>query len=97
MNTPEVPVPGSLKPLGSECPLAKCPPGLFLHGETLCFMAEYGEITGPDAYVVASGEYFWGGTRLATDRMRVMVVPVVFVPNNRGQAQPPDKDKGVKL
>jgi len=56
--------------------LENCPPGLFVFvgagGPCLAFKSEYrtekkdaaGQIIGAqtDAYVVASGEYFWGGT-----------------------------------
>jgi hypothetical protein len=44
------------------CSLAECPVGLFLtkHG-TLCLKTEYGDIDGLiDAYIVSSGEFFWG-------------------------------------
>lgn len=42
--------------------LARCPVGLFVWSGELCFKSEYSTGGRPDAYVVASGEYFWGGT-----------------------------------
>lgn len=52
-------------------PFVHCPPGLFWHGETLCFRSEYGD----DAYIVASGEFFVGGVR-RENRNSLMVIPV---------------------
>jgi hypothetical protein len=55
-----------------------CPPGLFMHThnegtsgalDVLCVKTEYGE----DAYVVASGEYFWGGTHNREARGDIVV------------------------
>lgn len=71
--------------------LENCPPGLFLFegagGRCLGFKSEYrtekhdetGQIIGTqtDAYVVASGEYFWGG--VSGDwraRERLLVEPI---------------------
>jgi hypothetical protein len=59
-----------------------CPIGLFWCGDTLAVMTEYAtqnKTTGHvnrDAYIVASGEYFWGGTSAGTDRDMLMVTPV---------------------
>lgn len=63
------------------CTLADCPPGLFLFGETLCFRSEYSTTVKvppyvqPDAYVVESGEYFWGGAKTSVERSALMVHP----------------------
>jgi hypothetical protein len=38
-------------------PLRNYPYGLFMHGDTLCVKTEYGN----EAYIVSSGEAFWGG------------------------------------
>jgi hypothetical protein len=63
--------------------LRDCPPGLFLFADSrLGFKSEYtsnenaraGE--GGDAYVVASGEYFWGGATTKAERGALMVTPV---------------------
>ena len=61
-----------------ECTLGQCPPGLFLHGDDLGFKTEYSDTNGPEAYVVASGEYFWGGTDDKEVRRKLKVVPVII-------------------
>lgn len=41
--------------------LVDCPTGLFLHGDTLCLKTEYGNNEGRiDAYIVSTGEFYWG-------------------------------------
>jgi len=75
----------ALKP----CSLNECPPGLFYFGETLGFKSEYktkNESTGRyqcDAYVVESGEYFWGGVSNVEARSNLMVRPVAAMPDAR--------------
>tara|TARA_R110002012_G_scaffold318358_1_gene536540 strand:- start:1382 stop:1624 length:243 start_codon:yes stop_codon:yes gene_type:complete len=54
--------------------LSECPPGLFLFEKCLGFKSEYDN----DAFVVSSGEYFWGGTKSSEDRDALRVVPVVI-------------------
>lgn len=71
--------------------LRNCPPGLFIFngaaGPCLGFKSEYittkkdatGRIAGSqtDAYVVASGEYFWGGADGDWEkRERLLVEPI---------------------
>lgn len=62
--------------------LYACPQGLFWHDGVLCFKTEYHTATSsnpmqPDAYVVASGEYFWGGTKGDSEaRSNLLVTPV---------------------
>lgn len=61
--------------------LKNCPPGLFWYKDALCFRSEYSTVTTknpwqPDAYVVASGEYFWGGTSDSLARSELFVTPV---------------------
>jgi hypothetical protein len=62
--------------------LDECPEGLFLFNGTLCFKSEYhtqSQVTGYsqcDAYVVSSGEYFWGGASTAEARDNLLVTPV---------------------
>lgn len=58
--------------------LADCPIGLFRSesGE-LCVKTEYGTIGGRiDAYIVSSGEFFWGGAKRPNDQRQVLVQPV---------------------
>ena len=58
--------------------LAECPIGLFLHGRELCLKTEYGNNEGRiDAYIVSSGEFFWGAPpqTIASQRAQ-MVRPV---------------------
>lgn len=61
--------------------LDECPEGLFWFNGALCFKSEYATMTSgnpvqPDAYVVASGEYFWGGAETSVDRSALMVEPI---------------------
>lgn len=62
--------------------LDECPEGLFLFNGTLCFKSEYqtqNQSSGywqSDAYVVSSGEYFWGGASTAEARDKLLVTPV---------------------
>jgi ADP-ribose pyrophosphatase YjhB (NUDIX family) len=45
-----------------EYRLEDLPVGLFLHGDTLCMKTEYRTEQGAiEAYIVSSGEFFWGG------------------------------------
>lgn len=67
-----------------RCKLENCPPGLFWFGGSLCFRSEYSTMTTvnpapqPDAYVVASGEYFWGGATTSVARSELMVQPIHY-------------------
>ena len=73
-----------INPAGEAVTLAECPPGLFLYRgdgyESLGFKSVYkGEtVSGwqTDAYVVASGEYFWGGAKSGMQREQLMVIPM---------------------
>lgn len=64
--------------------LGDCPPGLFLfEGRCLGFKSEYKTESKSrpgfwqsDAYVVESGEYFWGGTSQPEWREQLMVLPL---------------------
>lgn len=58
--------------------LAECPIGLFMVDGQLCLKTEYGNNEGRiDAYIVSSGEFFWGDhpQTIANQRMQ-MVIPV---------------------
>jgi len=57
--------------------LTDCPIGLFRYGGELCLKTEYGSNEGRiDAYIVSSGEFFWGGTNTPAAQRKVMVEPV---------------------
>lgn len=62
----------TIVPSGFRCTLAECDPGLFLFKNTIGFKSEYGDC---EAFVVESGEYFWGGTSDKDDRKKLMVIP----------------------
>jgi hypothetical protein len=67
-----------LKPNKRAVRLADCPTGLFMFGDTLGFKSEYGNNEGRiDAFIVSSGEFFWGPNpqTIAAQRER-MVRPV---------------------
>lgn len=45
----------------AQVTLTECPVGLFYRGDNLCLKSEYGNNEGRiDAYIVSSGEFFWG-------------------------------------
>ena len=59
------------------CALDDCPPGLFLFGNCLGFKSEYRTEGGKaEAFVVASGEFFWGGAKSHDERAELLVTPV---------------------
>jgi hypothetical protein len=71
--------------VGEPVRLDECPPGLFLFGDTLGFRSEYWTPkqtppNQPDAYVVESGEYFWGGADTTAERSKLLVRPLLFLP-----------------
>ena len=53
--------------------LKDCPIGLFIKGYTLCVKTEYGNA---DAYIVWSGERFWGGAKTIEEIGEVFVLPI---------------------
>ena len=53
--------------------LKDCPIGLFVKGNTLCVKTEYGN---NDAYIVWSGERFWGGAETIAGIGEVLVLPI---------------------
>lgn len=76
---------------GPRVRLKDCPPGLFLYKGALCFRSEYATMTEtnpnqPDAYVVESGEYFWGGTSDSAARSNLFVEPLE--PTARARSAP---------
>lgn len=67
--------------MADEMTLAECPIGLFMcHGE-LCLKTEYGTNEGRiDAYIVSSGEFFWGEQpQTIANQRKQMVTPVESV------------------
>lgn len=76
MSTTTEPQVGEWWERGWPCTLADCPIGLFEYQGELCLKTEYGTNDGRiDAYIVSSGEFFWGGGGIAGQR-KVMVTPV---------------------
>jgi len=61
-----------------EVTLAACPIGLFMCAGELCLKTEYGSNEGRiDAYIVSSGEFFWGHAPQSIASQRAtMVRPV---------------------
>lgn len=60
-----------------ETTLEDCPIGLFSCGGELCLKTEYGDNNGRiDAYIVSSGEFFWGGAKNPTEQRHVAVWPL---------------------
>lgn len=64
-------------------PLYMAPVGLFDFDGTLCVKTEYSTNGRPDAYIVDSGEYFWGGTSDPSVAARHMVTPLTVRHNKR--------------
>ena len=62
--------------------LCDAPIGLFLFEDTLCLMTEYSsEGCGRHAYIVSSGEMFWGGAKSKEERANLEVTPVEVRPD----------------
>ena len=60
-----------IEPNGFDRRFEQLEPGLFAFGTEICFMSEYG-----DAFIVDSGEAFWGGTSSAEARAKLIVKPL---------------------
>ena len=58
-------------------PLSEAPYGLFYsRDEVLCVKTEYGNNEGRiDAFIVESGEFFWGGAKSISEQRNVLVQP----------------------
>ena len=66
--------------------LAACPVGLFVSAAgALCLKTEYGSNDGRiDAYIVSSGEFFWGNRpQTVASQRRQMVRPVILGAQDR--------------
>lgn len=62
--------------------LEECPIGLFLYEDELCLKTEYGDNDGRiDAYIVSSGEMFWGDAPQSIISQRAQLVTPVSVWN----------------
>lgn len=60
-----------------EVRLADLEPGkLFRFGDTIGFKSEYRTGGAIEAFIVGSGEMFWGGTNTAQDQRELMVEPI---------------------
>lgn len=56
--------------------LIDAPVGLFMSSRELCVKTEYFTNGGVDAYIVSSGERFWGGAKTAKELNNVEVTPI---------------------
>jgi len=81
--------------------LDECPIGLFMAGGELCLKTEYGNNDGRiDAYIVSSGEMFWGAAPQTVASQRAqMVEPVENVTLRKRPVafRIPDGDKWIVL
>lgn len=71
-----------LIPCGGKVPLHKLPVGsLFAHGDDCVAMkSEYTSINGLiEAYILGSGEIFWGGAKTVEEHRYIMVQPLDVV------------------
>lgn len=66
-------------------PLYMAPVGLFDFEGILCVKTEYSQARRPDAYILESGEYFWGGTDDPHEAAMLMVMPLEVGPANRNR------------
>lgn len=85
------PVEATVSPVTERaCTLEHCPPGLFMGpGGNLGLKTEYCDENGPEAYVVASGEVWWGGAKTHEERLAQEVWPCEVMANaelTRGEA-----------
>ena len=61
--------------------LIDAPVGLFVSKEgEMCLKTEYIADWGVEAYIVSSGETFWGGAKTAEERNNLEVTPIDAVP-----------------
>ncbi len=67
-----------LKPHGWPCCLVKCPPGLFLSGESVGLKSEYRESNGQIEAYNECGEFFWGGAKTEAERRALIVQPLEY-------------------
>jgi len=67
----------TIVPNGWPCKFRDCPAGLFQYGDATSFhlKTEYRVDGFFEAFVVASGEAFWGGATTYDERDNLIVVP----------------------
>lgn len=65
--------------------LIDAPVGLFMHGRTMCLKTEYFVGGRVEAYIVSSGEAFWGGVKTAEELNNLEVTPIKAKPVRHGQ------------
>ena len=65
--------------------LIDAPVGLFLYKGEMCLKTEYIADWGVEAYIVSSGEVFWGDAKTVNERRYVEVTPIEAEPVRNGQ------------
>lgn len=70
-----------IEPMNGMVPLSDAPYGLFYsRAGALCVKTEYGNNDGRiDAFIVQSGEFFWGGAKSCAEQRKVLVQPADVV------------------
>lgn len=67
-----------MMPADFEMSIADCPPGHFLFkGKHVGFKSEYLTNSGNLEVFNEAGEAFWGGTSVAEERDKIMVIPLI--------------------
>jgi hypothetical protein len=70
----------TLSPQKRRRTLLNCPVGLFLCRDQICLKTEYGNNDGRiDAYIVSSGEFFWGDAPQTIESQRAQLVTPLSV------------------
>ena len=64
--------------------LIDAPVGLFMFDGVMGFKTEYMTNGFVEAFVVASGEYFWGGVKTSEERNNLKVTPIKAEPVRHG-------------
>lgn len=65
--------------------LIDAPVGLFLWNGQMCLKTKYTEEWGVEAYIVSSGETFWGDATTASERNKLEVTPIEAEPVRHGR------------
>ena len=74
--------------VGRRTTLAQCPIGLFLCGGELCLKTEYSTNEGAiEAFIVSSGEYFWGPAPQTIQSQRAAAVYPVSINLERAKGR----------